>query len=191
MKKGIKRMVTVILVLIVLCAAAFVAYKVMDSKTPRVTNELVVAKLEAASELTTAKLTYNGLLRYEEEGIPFLTEKAFFMVYTAQVTAGIDISKVEVSVTKEEVKITVPEPEVLTVYVDPDSIEFYDQMVALFNWESKEDGIDAIAAAEQDIMEKADIEELIVRAREQTKFLLRNLFQDTIGERTLTIAFRK
>ena len=109
------------------------------------------------------------------------------MTYRAEVKAGIDLSKVKVAVTKSDVKITLPKTEILEVRIDPDSIQFYDNKLAILNWQNKEDSVSAIRSAEADVRKKADIEQLKNLSAENTKTLIKELFSDCIGNRTLII----
>lgn len=165
----------------------FIFVSVRKDREPEITSRFIANKLEEASELTSARMIYNGLVRYSDGEIPFLTQKAFTMTYRAEVRAGIDLSKVEPSVTKKKVTIQVPEAEILDINVDPDSIQYYDEKFALFNGEKREDAIEAIKSARQDVLENGDVEELKNAAQEQVKVLLLGLFKDSIGDRELEI----
>ena len=154
---------------------------------PKITTDYITGKLDVASELTTAELTYNGLVTFQDGSIPFLTKKGFTMKYTATVEAGIDFSKIEVDVGGKTVKVTLPETEIQSVKVDPNSIDFYDESFALFNWKDNEDVSDAIARAEADIQANADMENLKKKSEEQTEKLIRGLLEGAIGERELII----
>ena len=50
---------------------------------------------------------------------------------------GIDVSEIEVTDNGDKIVIEIPDSEVQSVYVDPESIEFHDESFALFNWDSK------------------------------------------------------
>lgn len=156
-------------------------------KEPELTSAFVSGKLEAVSELTTAKLTYTGLIKYSEGKIPFLTQNSFSMIYTAKVRAGIDLAKAQIEVQEEQVVITLPECEVQAIEVDESSIEFYDERWALFNRTEKEDVIDMVSAAKEDVSGKADVESLLENARQQTELIVRGLLEDAIGEKELVI----
>lgn len=156
-------------------------------KEPELTSSFINGKLEAVSELTTAKLTYTGLIKYSEGKIPFLTQNSFSMIYTATVRAGIDLSKAGVEITEEKVTITLPACEIQSVDVDETSIEFYDEHWAIFNRSTKEEVIDMVSAAKEDVSEKADIESLLNSASAQTQVLVRSLLEDAVGERELVI----
>ena len=189
-KLTVKVISIAISVLILLSAAVFVGTKLSAAREPEVTNDLIAAKLESVSELTTAQLTYNGLLHYEEGKIPLLTQKAFFMLYCAEVEAGIDLSQVKITVSNDTVELLLPQAEVLDVYILPDSIQFYDEKSALLNWDNKNDALDAIAAAEADVLERGGIDALLETADQQTILLLKALLSDTIGARTLVVGYQ-
>ena len=139
--------------------------------------------------MTSARLTYNGLVRYSEGSIPFITKKEFSMIYRAEVKAGIDLSKVESRITDTQVKIMVPKIEILDISIDENSIQFYDEKFALFNWEKKEDLLETLESAKADVREHGDMERLIDNAKNQIQILLVGLFEDTIGERELVVEF--
>ncbi len=176
-------------IFVLLAAAAgigiFVYIQFFSPKEPELTSSFVNGKLEAVSDLTVSELSYTGLIRYSEGKIPFLTQNSFSMMYTASVRAGIDLSKAQVTVTGDEVVITLPECQVQSIDVDPESITFYDERFALFNWTEKDDIIDTVSAARQDVSEKADLDSLLKQAAVQTKALIGGLLSDVIGDREL------
>lgn len=187
-----KKLLFIILLLAVGIGVGSYGYAYLNTpKEPELTSSFINGKLEAVSELTTAKLTYTGLIKYSEGSIPFLTQNSFSMIYTATVRAGIDLSKAVVEITEEEVVIILPACEIQSVDIDEESIEFYDEKWALFNRSTKEDVIDMVSAAKEDVTKKADIESLLESASLQTKALVRGLLEDTIGERNLVIQSEK
>lgn len=187
-----KKLLFIILLLAVGIGVGSYGYAYLNTpKEPELTSSFINGKLEAVSELTTAKLTYTGLIKYSEGSIPFLTQNSFSMIYTATVRAGIDLSKAVVEITEEEVVIMLPACEIQSVDIDEESIEFYDEKWALFNRSTKEDAIDMVSAAKEDVTKKADIESLLESASLQTEALVRGLLEDTIGERNLVIQSEK
>lgn len=178
----------VILALMVGAGAGFYGHaRYSVPKEPELTSAFVSGKLEAVSELTTARLTYTGLIKYSEGKIPILTQNSFSMIYTAKVRAGIDLGRAGIEIGEEQVVITLPECEVQSIDIDEDSIEFYDEHWALFNRTEKEDVIDTISAAREDVQEKADLESLLESADLQTRQLVTELLEDEIGELELII----
>lgn len=154
---------------------------------PQITSSFVSGKLESVSELTTSKLIYTGLIRYCEGNIPFLTKNSFSMLYTATIRAGMDLSQAKIEITETEVVITLPECTLQSVDVDMDSIEFYDEHMALFNWSEKKDVIDTVAAAKADVTRKADIESLLQEAARQSETMVKGILSDVIKDKTLVI----
>lgn len=162
-----------------------------ESRKPDITDTFISSKLETVSNLTTAELTYNGLIHYEEGEIPILTKKSFSMVYRAEIKAGVDLSKVESIITDTEVVLMVPDVQIQDIDIAETSIKFYDEQVALFNWTEKEDTLDAMAAAKADVEEQVNFTELKAKAKSQTEMILRGLFEGAIGERQLQIQFEQ
>lgn len=185
-----KAAIYLLIVLVIAGTAVFLTMHFTKESEPEITNLFISDKLEAASELTSAKLTYNGLIRYSEGSIPFITKKEFSMIYRAEVKAGIDLSKVESEITDAQVKITVPRIEILDISIDESSIQFYDERFALLNWEKKEDLLETIQEAKADVEAKGDMDGLKENAKNQIEILLVGLFEDCIGERELVIEFR-
>ncbi|MBR6094366.1 MAG: DUF4230 domain-containing protein [Lachnospiraceae bacterium] len=179
--------------ILVLGALAGIGYgvttylKAQQNQQPAVTSQYLASKLEDASDLTTAQITYTGIIHYDDGGIPFLTQKKYSMVYSATVEAGIDLSGVEIEVTDDKVIVKLPEVKVDEPQVDLDSIEFYDDSFALFNWDQKEDGVDAMKEAREDCKKKADISSLEGRAYENAKEIVRKLLEDAVGDRTIEV----
>ncbi len=154
----------------------------VEAPEPEITIEYVDKKLENLGELATAEMTYNGLYTIVEGNIPFITQKGFSMTYEAQVKAGIEVSAIEVEVTDKEVVVTLPAAEIQMSYVDPESIQFYDEKMALFNWTEKTDVTEAIASAEADVQEKADLDGLLERASKQAEYIVKGLLEDAVGD---------
>jgi len=181
---------TIVIVVAVFGLIFVIGKMIEESRKPDITNTFISSKLETVSNLTTAELTYNGLIHYEEGDIPILTKKSFSMIYRAEIKAGVDLSKVESYITDTEVVLVVPAVEIQDIDIDETSIQFYDEQVALFNWEEKEDTLDAMAAAKADVEERVNLTELKLKARTQTESLLKGLFEGNVGEREVRIQFK-
>ena len=152
-----------------------------------VTIEYIDKKLENISELSTAEMIYNGLYTIVEGDIPFITQKGFSMTYAAEVKAGIDPSLIETEVTKSQVIVTLPQAEIFSSVVDPDSIQFYDEKYALFNWGEKTDVTEALSSAEADVQKKADIDGLLQRASKQAEYIVEGLLEGAVEDRKIVI----
>lgn len=191
---SIGKVLVTIAAVIIIVAVSVVAGIIIHTKwtekleaEKRITSIEVSERLESVSELTTEKIIYQGYIHYEEGDIPFLTKKSYSMTYTAEIEAGVDISQVKVEDNGEKIIITIPDAEVQSVYVDPDSVEFHDDSFAIFNWETKEDGVDAVKNAENDARENANIAELTEEADAHAEELIKGLFQDVISDGQLEV----
>jgi len=192
----IRSVLKVVVLLVLVALVGYGAYKIpklkeeislFKEKEVVVTSEYVEERLSNVSKLTTAELSYTGLIHYAEGSIPYITQKSFNMIYTAEIEAGIDASEMEITVTDTEVRVVIPAATVQSVNIDPDTIAFYDEKKALFNWEEKQDALDAMSAAEDDAMENADINGLLERSDEQATEIVRGILSGNIGERQLII----
>ena len=80
--------------------------------------------------------------------------------------------------------MTLPAVEILDISIDDDSIQYYDEKAALLNWERKEDALDAIASAKEDVeqqtQEMDDLETMAQEAGENTDY--RNAVRDGRGQ---------
>ena len=149
----------------------------------------VTEQLENCQELASAKLEYRGLVTYEEGEIDWLTKTGFTMIYDATVRAGVDLSEAEVSVEDGQITIDLPAATIQTVEVDADSLEFYDEKYALFNWQDREDTAAALELAEEDAEAKAEEDGLVELAEEQAVETIETLFSPFTadGSYTLTV----
>ncbi|MDE7280098.1 MAG: DUF4230 domain-containing protein, partial [Oscillospiraceae bacterium] len=127
----------------------------------------------------------------EEGKIPFITKKGFSMLYTGSIKAGIDASQIGIEITDSEVIITVPKAEIQSVTIDPESIQFYDEKKALFNWTELSDSVDGVILAMENIKTQADTDGILERADKQAEYIIRGLLESVVkeaeGERNLKI----
>lgn len=144
-------------------------------KEPEITPASVSEQLERVSDLATARLDYRGLVRYEDGGIRFLTKKSFTMLYDASITAGIDLSKAQITVSGKKIDVVLPKAGIQTVDVKPESLEFYDEKFALFNPERREDTVEALKAAQQNAREHAEATDLLETAQQQASLLAQEI----------------
>lgn len=169
-------MITVVVASVALIMVGFLGARLLEKDNDvKVSAVSIEERLSKCSDLTTARLDYRGIIRYEDGDIQYINKKSFSMIYDAQIKAGIDLSQTEVSVSGRKITVTIPKPEIQDIVVDPDSLEFYDEKLALFNWTKKEDTAKAMEYAEEDAEEKAAHTELIKQASEQAKTVITTL----------------
>ncbi|MBO4591025.1 MAG: DUF4230 domain-containing protein [Eubacterium sp.] len=167
----------------------YIGYKLFNKKEkkPEITSAFISSKIEEVSDLTAAEMTYNGIIYYKEGDIPFITQKSYNMSYTAEVRAGIDVSEVKVNVVGNTVVVKLPDTEIQSIDVDPNSVNFYDEKHALFNWDTKKDGVEAIKNAEADVEQNADLEELKSKATKNSKEIIESIIKDAVDEDTQVV----
>ncbi|SEF67950.1 Protein of unknown function [Eubacterium ruminantium] len=189
----IKLIRTIVISVIVLFILIFFMKKfdeyIKARRQPALSAQKLTEQLVACSDLTAAEIIYNGVVRFDDGGIPLINEKSFLMMYSARVKAGIDISQVNVSVTDNKVIVTLPEVRVLDLIVENNSLEFYDKSSSLFNQVQQEDVVTAVLYAEDDVRNHADIEGLLNKAKVQTESLIRNMIAPVAGDRELIIRY--
>ncbi len=151
-------------------------------EAPVIKNTAIAQKIVELKQLTTAQLTYRGLIEYKEGKVRVINKNEFLMTYTAKVTAGIDFSKANVIESDDEVIIELPKAKVLTQSIDPDSIEFYDIKKAFFNPPSREDALTAQEEAYADLDASLDKKELLETANAQAKVMVTEMFTPLLDE---------
>ena len=174
MKKKLTGFILMVILLVVVFICGY--FKGGSRKEPTVDISAVTAQLEQCSELATAKLHYMGLAKYEEGEIPLISKKSFSMLYAADVRAGIDLSKAEVTVKNDVITVSPPEAEVQSITIDPESLEFYDERIALFNLPKKQDAVEALKQAKKNAEKEISESELLEAAEEQARTVVKTLF---------------
>lgn len=176
--------ITLVLLILVIALSGVLFVKCsFDNDEATISASYISGKLEEASELTTAKLTYTGVADYTDEGIPVISQGDFTMVYNANVRAGIDIKKVKTNINNQTrtVKITIPDAEILDVKVDPKSIRYYDEAFALFNTDEKEDANRAQTMAEKDAIEHVAECGILELADQQAETLIKGILEGCVN----------
>ncbi len=168
--------ITALVASIALITVGFLGARLLEKEdNMKVSASSIEEKLSKCSDLTTARLDYRGIIRYEDGDIQYINKKSFSMIYDAHIKAGIDLSQAKVSVNGKKITVTIPKPEIQDIVVEPDSLEFYDEKLALFNWTKKEDTAKAMKAAKEDADQKAAQTELIQQASEQARTVITTL----------------
>lgn len=173
-----KRFVGIISLVLVLGILFIVIY----NKEEKIDSSFIITKLENSSELITAKLKYTGMGEYTDDGIGFINRSDFKMVYEATASIGIDVDEIEVNVDNfsDIVWVKVPKAKILSVKVDPNSIKYFDEKFALFNFDSKDDANRANSLVENSAYEELNDTGIMDMANRQSEVLIKGLIQDII-----------
>lgn len=173
-----------ILVIALSFACGILLAKALQAKKKKesVTSAVLETKISDCSDLTTCNLEYVDLVKYSSGTIPLMTKKSFSMIYHASIRAGIDLSNAKVKLTPASCVVTLPPTQIQAIDVDTDSLRFYDEHFALFNWNEKEDISQAIKMAKDDVQAHAHLDQLKAQARRQAEIVVYKLIQPAVGE---------
>jgi len=158
----------------------------------KITNKYLEGILQKSSDLTTAKFKYTGWTKYEDDGIiPFVTKGGFIMVYKATASAGITLSDVDVDVNNVDktILLTIPKAEISGVYVDPSTIQYFDEKFKLLNFSQKEDANKAQALAEEEAKKEISEMGILEMADEQSAALVKGLLANVAKDYTFEVKY--
>lgn len=173
-----KKIHTIIIIIaaIALIMTGFLGGKLISRNSePHISATSIEERLSKCSSLTTARLDYRGIVHYSDGNIQYIDKKSFSMIYDAQIKAGIDLSQAKVELQKDKITIILPKPTIQDIIIDSNSLEFYDEKAALFNWKDRSDTAKAIQYAKEDALEKANQTDILEQASNQAKLVIETL----------------
>ncbi len=183
-----KKVLAILIALLVGAAAAAggIFYFHMKAQ-PKVDAKGLMERLEESSELTVEKNFYTGIVRFEEGTIRFIDKNGFNMKYEAEIDAGFELENVKIEVNDDSVVVTVPEAKILSVNIDPDSLEFYDNQVSLIKTDRKEATKQALQAAQKDAEEHATSKGILEAANKRAEVIFKGILEGGVGNRDIIV----
>lgn len=183
-----KKVLAILIALLVGAAAAAggIFYFHMKAQ-PKVDAKSLMERLEESSELTVEKNFYTGIVRFEEGTIRFIDKNGFNMKYEAEIDAGFELENVNIEVNDDSVVVTVPEAKILSVSIDPDSLEFYDNKVSLIKTDRKEATKQALQAAQKDAEEHATGKGILEAANKRAEVIFKGILEGGVGDREIIV----
>ena len=183
-----KKVLAILIALLVGAAAAAggIFYFHMKAQ-PKVDAKGLMERLEESSELTVEKNYYTGIVRFEEGTIRFIDKNGFNMKYEAEIDAGFELENVNIEVNDDSVVVTVPEAKILSVSIDPDSLEFYDNQVSLIKTDRKEATKQALQAAQKDAEEHATGKGILDAANKRAEVIFKGILEGGVGDREIIV----
>lgn len=183
-----KKVLAILIALLVGAAAAAggIFYFHMKAQ-PKVDAKSLMERLEESSELTVEKNFYTGIVRFEEGTIRFIDKNGFNMKYEAEIDAGFELENVNIEVNDDSVVVTVPEAKILSVSIDPDSLEFYDNQVSLIKTDRKEATKQALQAAQKDAEEHAASKGILDAANKRAEVIFKGILEGGVGDREIIV----
>ncbi len=169
------KVIATIVVVVVIMAGAIIGYRKIEGifnpekDGPEITTTVVSRQLQTMQDLTTAKENDYGFEEFSEGKVSYVNKKKFTMFYSYEIRAGVDLSKAKIAVDNEArtISITLPQAELQSVSVDPDSLKFFDVENSLFNGNDVTDTADALKEAKAAASNKANKSELLQEANDQ------------------------
>ncbi|MBY4796945.1 DUF4230 domain-containing protein [Collinsella sp. AGMB00827] len=186
---GIAPLLIIIVLGIALGALGVLAIQRVTTPVVRLSATTVQEQISRASELATARLSYRGLVTYEQGDLPFITKKGFTMIYDADVRAGVDLTKAEVKQDGKSISVALPAATMQSISIDPHSIQFFDEKFALFNWQNRADAAEALKIASSDAEAKVDASALIETSNDQAIVTVKSLLEPFVlaGDYTVDV----
>ncbi|MGN0474757.1 MAG: DUF4230 domain-containing protein [Acutalibacteraceae bacterium] len=178
-----KKLLVIFAVILIVVAVLFARFVIYNDKA-EIDSKYINAMLVESSELTTAKLKYSGLVDYTDTGITIINKADFVMYYEATIRAGVDVKKIKSEVNNGDmiVWVTIPAAEIQDINIDPSSIRYFDQRLALFNVNEKEDANKAQELALEDAKNKAPDMGILDFANKQAKALIKGILEDVVPD---------
>ena len=144
-------------------------------------------ELTNISELAVLSTQYSNAASFSDakeiQGwqIP-LTESKFVITYDGEIKAGVDMEDVVITVEDNIVDVTLPEAEILSHEIDPDSVRVLDEKSSIFNPVSVGD-FAQFEGDQKEIMEKKYVEQgLLLDAHDRAEDFIKKLFETILPE---------
>ena len=183
-----KKILTILITLLIgaALAAGGIFYFHLKAQ-PKVDATGLMERLQDSSELTVEKNFYTGIVRFSEGTIPLIDKNGFTMKYEAEIDAGFDLENVSIEVNDDSVVVNVPEAKILSVNIDPDSLEFYDNKTSIIKTDRKEATKQALQSAQKDAEEHAQSKGILDAANKRAAVIFKGILEGGVGDRTIIV----
>ena len=169
-----------------------------QEQEPKIVNTRVLRQeLEKSAELTAAKLKFTFKSEFKDTGIPVLTKGDFIMIYDVQVRAGVDLNEVEIpedqiDPNEKVVHVYIPKAKILDEpWVNPDTIEYFDEKFTLFNPDLKEDANRAQKLAQDNARERATDTGILELADKQSEAVIKGILAGALSKEGYTVEIHR
>lgn len=153
-----------------------------------------VESFEDTMYLNTGSLTIPGTnISFKDISIPG-TKSYFIYSYDGKVTAGVDFESVEVVKDDENrsIRVILPEVEIISSSVDPESFKLYDEKNSIFNRYGVTEVADSFADMLKAEEDKAKKDGLLIQARDNARLLVENFVRAgyNVGDYSVQVVYR-
>ena len=161
----------------------------------------IQTKITNSADLISQRMTYRGIYTYKaglDIRIPYITERSHNLIYTAILTAGIDLEK-DLKLINEEDSIIVElkHAYIIDKYLEPNSLEVYDIRGSLIYYDKEKDVIESQKAVEENLEDiinsdsgsNATVKEFLDGADNKIKEIITALVSDLLGNKKLVFKY--
>ncbi len=141
-----------------------------------------VSSFEECSKLPTETRIKGTNIVIPDITIPG-TVKTFVYSYDGTITAGVDFGEIrlEKNDDKKTVTVVMPQPEIISSSVDPDSFKLYNEKTGIFTTLKVTDVTDSFNSLIKDEEQKARDRGILTQAQANAKALVENFIRNTCG----------
>lgn len=147
-------------------------------------SSMVMNKITHIQELALVKHNYTGVIGYKDYmkflniNIP-LTDKYFLLKYNGYLKAGVDFSRIKVTVENDSsVHVSIPKPTIFDTVIDEKSVEVYNESENAFNPIKISDYNEALIREKDVMINDAINQGILADATEQAKLVLTTMLED-------------
>lgn len=184
-----KVIIGLVLALLFVSLGVFSTVTYINNKEGNTSIDIAVIeeKVNSIAELSTVEYYYTTLAKYENYKdfygwkIPLTTTK-FFITYDGIIKAGIDLSKVKISVVGKTVLIEIPKATVLSHEVKYDTMQIIDETYSIFNRITITDYNNFMLNEAKTMVTKAANDGLFQKAQQNAIRIIQDLVEPLIPE---------
>ncbi|HPX33022.1 MAG TPA: DUF4230 domain-containing protein [Erysipelotrichaceae bacterium] len=184
-----KVIIGLVLALFFVSLGVFSTISYINNKEGNTSIDIAVIeeKVNSIAELSTIEYYYTTLAKYENYKdfygwkIPLTTTK-FFITYDGVIKAGIDLSKVKVSIVGKTVLIEIPKATVLSHEVKYDTMQIVDETYSIFNRITITDYNNFMLNEAKIMVTKAANDGLFQKAQQNAIRIIQDLIEPLIPE---------
>ncbi len=147
-------------------------------------SSTVMSRITHIQELALVKHNYTGVIGYKDYmkflniNIP-LTDKYFLLKYNGYLKAGVDFSRIKVTVENDSsVHVSIPKPKILDTVIDEKSVQVYNESENAFNPIKISDYNEALIREKNVMINDAINQGILNDATDQAKIVLTTLLED-------------
>ena len=147
-------------------------------------SSIVMNRITHIQELALVRHNYTGVIGYKDYmkifniNIP-LTDKYFLLKYNGYLKAGVDFSRVKITVENDStVHVSIPKPTILDTVIDESSVEVYNESENAFNPIKISDYNEALSREKNIMISDAVKQGILKDATDQARMVLTAMLEE-------------